>query len=775
MTTYFASQTGAGSYNGSSPAHAWDVGNISWSSVNSNDTLFLLDTITSTISITKDFEETGPLWLRGDYTSRECIMDGQSTLPVLIQAPYRGYSGYKLQGITFDNVASSVANRATYFNCISNLDIIDCHFPNTNNSLAAALYMSTTANVGIANLNISSNTFIKSNIQIEISTTESVGLCSNIRITDNDATDCTDFIQFIFSDLNTHLYRMYPIGLNILNNKLTNCPNGLSNVGWVNGSGVSASSVAYNTLINSGDIHLISSQGGRVHNNNLTTGKISLDGVDYPSEQVVVNANSLDDGELELRWADNCDAYCNIIDKGNLGVITIVCDNTRVYNNLFRDINQIALAVGPSTRGLVFKNNILMRCVETYYKHISAEVPDWDYNGCYYNALSSHPPGLHDINSPGAIGVDNKLSPNSNYQGMGTNEFAPTVDFEGKDFEIYHIGPYATLSTEVELSFNTADLTWLESSPNAWVDYPTTSWNSARTYLHYLDVIVATGVEPVVSDTKIMSRDYAEAFSLGDVFTNPTVQKLSESLGIADTSITHSILKNLEEEFNILSKFQRILVIDLTSRLAISFHLEDADFIGTHYYIPGLEEFIGIIDDMATNYALNIDEYLDILSDYVRSTANGTVSTIFITGNPFTNKDEFLDTALNGHLPDYEKFSTFIQGNYEYQKALFRTTMAPTETSNQVRLSALKLTVDLVDINNSGAGAISTATTGLIVLFSREYTRTDNINVRAIQTSGTTYAIPEVLDITTSGCTIKLKEAGTTYITGSISWTATGD
>jgi hypothetical protein len=273
----------------------------------------------------------------------------------------------------------------------------------------------------------------------------------------------------------------------------------------------------------------------------------------------------------------------------------------------------------------------------------------------------------------------------------------------------------------------------------------------------------------------IMERVYAETLSFTDMFSNPTVQLLYEDLGIEDTSLVRDLTKFLEENFEIISDYSNVLAIDLTDRLAISFHLEDDKFLGTNFHIPGLNEFIGLVEDKVLHYKLGLDEYITLISDYVRNSANGTISTILITGNPFISKDDFMNTVTGGHIPDYGKFSTFIQGNYEYQKALFKTTMIPADTSNQIRLSALKLTVDLVDINNSGFGEIEEKDVGLIVSFDREYTRTDNINVRAIQTSGGSYAIPEVTGITKQGCTIKLKETNETYIVGYVSWTATGD
>jgi hypothetical protein len=789
MTTYFASQGGEGLYHGTNPANAWAVPSIPWASLNPNDTLFLLDTITSTITITEDFGESGSLIIRGDYAGREGILDGQDTLSSLIRIETAGYSGYTFQGLTLKNASDSATSCLLYLNCTNNVIVQGCVFRTDSTSAARGLIATSTPTIGFSNLTVTDSAWqsLEIAIQLEINTTQFSAICRNIEISENGSSSVGghSFLECVIPNAATHQDKLYPTGINVLDNTIINTPYGISALSW-GSDGASTSSIAYNWMINSGGMELLGAEGGMVHNNRIDRGGVILSSQAYPCSNVKVFANncySANSGTgigIVLGGAVGCDVYCNILDKCSITMAAIRSVGSRVYNNLIMDTN-LALYIADTNTSLVFKNNIILRNKKTLELEAGAPEPDWDYNGCYYNEDSSHTPGINDVNQPGAVGIDNKLSSNSLYAGKGTNEFSPLIDYEGATYEVFHLGPYATLSNEVTLSYNIADLSWLESSPDTWTDYAAISWNSARTYLHYIDVDSATGIDPVKSDTMIMEREYFENLSFSDMFTNPTVQKISESLGIEDTSITFSILKELQEQFKVLSDFERVLFIDLTNRLAISFHIEDDKFIGARFHIQGLDELFEVVDDLTLNYGLNMDEYITILSDYIRSSANGTVSTIFITGKPFTNKDEFMRTVIEGHIPDYSKFSTFIQGNYEYQQALFKTTMIPTETSNQVKLSALKLTVDLVDINNSGSGEIKAAATGFVAVFDRPYTRTDNIHIRAIQTSGasqtsgTGYGIPEITSITKQGCTIKLRETSGDYIVGFVSWTATGD
>jgi hypothetical protein len=217
MTTYFASQGGEGLYDGTNPANAWGVSSIPWASLNPNDTLFLLDTITSTITITKDFGKSGSLIIRGDYRGKECRMDGSGTLTRLIQVSEEGYSGYTFRGIGFWDVHDATTSCAIFLNATNNVTIYECHLENATLSSARGVIMKTGPLIGIENLSILENTWVdlELGIQLEINTTSPTGLCRNIEIEGNSSTGI-NFVEFVISNPQTHSARLYPTGFKTL-------------------------------------------------------------------------------------------------------------------------------------------------------------------------------------------------------------------------------------------------------------------------------------------------------------------------------------------------------------------------------------------------------------------------------------------------------------------------------------------------------------------------------------------------------------------------------
>lgn len=147
------------------------------------------------------------------------------------------------------------------------------------------------------------------------------------------------------------------------------------------------------------------------------------------------------------------------------------------------------------------------------------------------------------------------------------------------------------------------------------------------------------------------------------------------------------------------------------------------------------------------------------------------ISDILISTNPITDAD--FDTEMtHGSSPGYSKFVNFITGDYEYQKAIFKMKSISVD-SNRGILGALTLNVDVQDIIEKGSATISTAATGVSVVYSSTFHATPEL-VPAFK-SGTAVAIPEITTQDATGFTVKLWDpVGSQYITGSITWAAHG-
>lgn len=80
MTDFYVSEAGAGAKDGTTVATAWDVAGILWDGVagveiNAGDTLYVLGTITSKITVGLAGSSGSPITIRGDYSGQPGIID----------------------------------------------------------------------------------------------------------------------------------------------------------------------------------------------------------------------------------------------------------------------------------------------------------------------------------------------------------------------------------------------------------------------------------------------------------------------------------------------------------------------------------------------------------------------------------------------------------------------------------------------------------------------------------------------------------------------------
>ena len=123
-------------------------------------------------------------------------------------------------------------------------------------------------------------------------------------------------------------------------------------------------------------------------------------------------------------------------------------------------------------------------------------------------------------------------------------------------------------------------------------------------------------------------------------------------------------------------------------------------------------------------------------------------------------------------MPGYSPFVNFLVGDYEYTDALFKIRSTSIDTNRGVMLG-LTLDVDVPDIIQKGSATISTAGSGIVVLYDTVFSVAPEL-VTAFK-SGSAVSIPEVISQSNTGFTVKLWDPTTsTYITGSVTWAAHG-
>ncbi len=266
--------------------------------------------------------------------------------------------------------------------------------------------------------------------------------------------------------------------------------------------------------------------------------------------------------------------------------------------------------------------------------------------------------------------------------------------------------------------------------------------------------------------TRQFGKEIAEAISLAETYADliAYIIRISESLNLAE-SVAKQSVKPLLESFGTTDSAARKLIKRLSEAMAIA-----EAFGRTVAYRRALNEGLSIAEAMKRSFRLTLREALALAEQY-RRRANGVISDMIISTLAIT-EDDFKNIVENGHPPGYTNFRDFIQGDYTYQRALFRAIL---KSSNADRgyIDALRLTVDVPDIFDRGVADVTNAAAGVTVQFSRTFRFTPQVTIT--HKGGTTTAIPRLLGTpSTTGFTAVLEDQTGARVTGSFSWMAQG-
>jgi hypothetical protein len=266
--------------------------------------------------------------------------------------------------------------------------------------------------------------------------------------------------------------------------------------------------------------------------------------------------------------------------------------------------------------------------------------------------------------------------------------------------------------------------------------------------------------------TRRFGKEVAEAISLAETYADliAYIIRISESLNLAETSAKQTA-KPVFESLSTTDSAVRKMIKRVAEAVAV------AEVFGrTVAYRKSLNEGLSVSEAIKRASSLNVKEALALTEQYRRH-ANGVISDMIISTLAIT-EDDFKNIVENGHPPGYTNFRDFIQGDYTYQRALFRAIL---KSSNADRgyIDALRLTVDVPDIFDRGVADVTNAAAGVTVQFSRTFRFTPQVTIT--HKGGTTTAIPRLLGTpSTVGFTAVLEDQTGARVTGSFSWLAQG-
>jgi hypothetical protein len=257
-----------------------------------------------------------------------------------------------------------------------------------------------------------------------------------------------------------------------------------------------------------------------------------------------------------------------------------------------------------------------------------------------------------------------------------------------------------------------------------------------------------------------------ETLALAETYTDliAFILRVGESFSFVETP-SKSVIKPQSESFGFTEGLSKSQI----KRVSESFVFAEV-FGRTVAYRKSISEGFTIGEALRRAQTLKLAEALNLAEQY-RRRANGVISDMIVGSTEITEQD-FMEILESGHPPGYTNFRDFIQGDYTYQRALFRAILT-SSNADRGYIDGLRVTVDVPDVFDRGTAQVSNAANGVTVYFSRQFRVAPEVTLTF--KGGTTVAVPRILGaVSITGFTAVLENTSGTRVTGAISWVAQG-
>lgn len=262
------------------------------------------------------------------------------------------------------------------------------------------------------------------------------------------------------------------------------------------------------------------------------------------------------------------------------------------------------------------------------------------------------------------------------------------------------------------------------------------------------------------------SKRVSEALNFAETYYDliAFILSISESLAVSDQA-SRRLQKPVAEALSTKDQLTRRSVKQVAEALAF------AETLGrTVAYRRFLQEGLGVSQALSRSMRLKAHEALALAEQYRRH-ANGVISDMIVASTEITEAD-FASIVEAGHPPGYTDFRDFIQGDYTYQRALFRAILK-SRNSDRGFIDALRVTVDVPDVFDRGTVQITDAQAGAVIGFARIFRVPPEVTMT--HKGGTVVAIPRLSSaVTRTGFTAVLENTAGDRVTGTFTWIAQG-
>lgn len=255
----------------------------------------------------------------------------------------------------------------------------------------------------------------------------------------------------------------------------------------------------------------------------------------------------------------------------------------------------------------------------------------------------------------------------------------------------------------------------------------------------------------------------AETIGLAEAYVDyiSFMIRVFESIGFQESRAFSTTLA-VNEEWTMTDKLGKKVTLNIDEIVNLS-----ETFGRAITYRRNISEGFSVSDALAKAVTLRKSEAFALFEQYVRK-GNAVVSDMLLTAGDLT-LSEFRDLMNAGKAPGFAPFTEFVQGDYDYQYAIFRAVMQSV-TDDRAVLTNLKIDVDVPDVTDRGFVEVPTA--GIRVNFNRIFHMVPE--VICTTTGGTEVAVPRVTDKDETGFTVSLKGTDNLNKLGTISWSAHG-
>ena len=391
--------------------------------------------------------------------------------------------------------------------------------------------------------------------------------------------------------------------------------------------------------------------------------------------------------------------------------------------------------------------------------------------------------------------VNVSSSPGANYT-WTSGKFAWSSATAGKNWSTAYPAVYA-LSVATDLSFaelvqklgikrSSESLTFSEKPSRAVALNKFETLNFVETYTDLIAYVLRIVESLTVSEKYARSGTKAvfEVFQVGEGLVRQLVWRKYETLALAETyTDLIAFILRVSESFSLAEKPAK----GITKPQAESFRLSDtlarsqvksiseavsfAEALGrTVAFRRSINEGFAIGEALKRAQTLKLSEAFGLAEQY-RRRANGVISDMIVASTEITEQD-FMDILESGHPPGYTNFRDFIQGDYTYQRALFRAILT-SSNADRGYIDGLRVTVDVPDVFDRGTAQVVIAANGVTVVFTRQFRVAPEVTLTF--KGGTTIAFPRILgSVSITGFTAVLENTSGTRVTGAISWVAQG-